>query len=171
MSSNGNAKHIAVYDTTLRDGCQAEGVSMSVDDKLDVMVFKLPEDEWQSNRREFFRGEVSLPLVILREDGTAIQCETGNVSGGGALVVSQTRFDVGEEFHFAVEIPHQGTFGSKARVVWSRWDDEAPNCQFGIKFIDIDRRDQNQICRYVLVKEFETRRSELKEINERSGNL
>lgn len=31
-------KHIAIYDTTLRDGCQAEGVSMSVDDKLDVAL-------------------------------------------------------------------------------------------------------------------------------------
>ncbi len=29
-------RHIAVYDTTLRDGCQAHGFSLSVDDKLKV---------------------------------------------------------------------------------------------------------------------------------------
>ena len=33
---NPNGKYIYIYDSTLRDGCQAEGVSMSLQDKLDV---------------------------------------------------------------------------------------------------------------------------------------
>ena len=29
-------RHILIYDTTLRDGCQAEGVSLTLEDKLEV---------------------------------------------------------------------------------------------------------------------------------------
>ncbi|MCK4283826.1 MAG: hypothetical protein KAX44_05880, partial [Candidatus Brocadiae bacterium] len=29
-------KQVYVYDTTLRDGCQAEGVALTVEDKLDI---------------------------------------------------------------------------------------------------------------------------------------
>jgi 2-isopropylmalate synthase len=58
------AKHIQVYDTTLRDGCQSEDVSLSVDDKveiarhLDDLGFDYIEGGWPgSNERDaaFFR--------------------------------------------------------------------------------------------------------------------
>ena len=29
-------KNIEIYDSTLRDGCQAEGISLSVEDKLAI---------------------------------------------------------------------------------------------------------------------------------------
>ncbi len=58
------AKHIQVYDTTLRDGCQSEDVSLTVDDKveiarhLDDLGFDYIEGGWPgSNERDaaFFR--------------------------------------------------------------------------------------------------------------------
>src|SRR5579885_320701 len=58
------AKHIQVYDTTLRDGCQSEDVSMTVADKvqvaerLDDLGFDYIEGGWPgSNDRDaaFFR--------------------------------------------------------------------------------------------------------------------
>jgi 2-isopropylmalate synthase len=58
------ARHIQVYDTTLRDGCQSEDVSLTVDDKveiarrLDELGFDYIEGGWPgSNERDaaFFR--------------------------------------------------------------------------------------------------------------------
>ncbi len=59
------AKHIQVYDTTLRDGCQSEDMSLTVDDKVEIAValdrmgFDYIEGGWPgSNDRdaEFFRA-------------------------------------------------------------------------------------------------------------------
>src|SRR3954462_11439571 len=35
-SNDANKRHIDIYDTTLRDGAQAEGISFSVADKLKI---------------------------------------------------------------------------------------------------------------------------------------
>ena len=59
-----DAKHIQVYDTTLRDGCQSEDVSLTVEDKvtiaerLDDLGFDYIEGGWPgSNERDaaFFK--------------------------------------------------------------------------------------------------------------------
>ena len=59
-----DAKHIQVYDTTLRDGCQSEDVSLTIEDKvtiaerLDELGFDYIEGGWPgSNERDaaFFK--------------------------------------------------------------------------------------------------------------------
>ncbi|MGC1192951.1 MAG: hypothetical protein WA861_20390, partial [Candidatus Binatus sp.] len=59
-----DTKHIQVYDTTLRDGCQSEDVSLTVEDKvtiaerLDELGFDYIEGGWPgSNDRDaaFFK--------------------------------------------------------------------------------------------------------------------
>src|ERR1700739_1857718 len=61
-----DAKHIQVYDTTLRDGCQSEDVSLTVEDKitiaqrLDELRIDYVEGGWPgSNERDaaFFKEE------------------------------------------------------------------------------------------------------------------
>src|SRR5713226_9493046 len=63
-NSMADAKHIQVYDTTLRDGCQSEEVSLTVEDKvtiaerLDELGIDYVEGGWPgSNDRDaaFFR--------------------------------------------------------------------------------------------------------------------
>lgn len=62
---------VFLYDTTLRDGCQGEGVSLSVDDKLkiagrlDFLGIDYIEGGWPGSNpkdMEFFRRITSLPL-------------------------------------------------------------------------------------------------------------
>jgi len=54
-----DTKHIQVYDTTLRDGCQSEDVSLTIEDKvtiaerLDELGFDYIEGGWPgSNERD-----------------------------------------------------------------------------------------------------------------------
>jgi len=68
-------KKIALYDTTLRDGCQSEDVSLTLDDKLrvaeqlDEFGIQYIEGGWPgSNPRdeEFFRAIKKVPLKRAR---------------------------------------------------------------------------------------------------------
>ncbi len=67
--------HIEIYDTTLRDGCQGEGVNFSVEDKcriaeqLDLLGVDFIEGGWPgSNPRDiaFFERARSLKLTNAR---------------------------------------------------------------------------------------------------------
>ncbi len=138
-----------------------------LDEDLHVMVMRLPSDDWRQNRRAFFRGEIALPAVILRSDRTRLQGMTSNISGGGALVVLNAPLKMGEEFHLTIQITKKETIGARAQVVWSMFDEEQGVGHYGINFMDIKPRDENRICRLVLVNEFEKRRSEIRDISDR----
>ncbi len=65
------SKHIQIYDTTLRDGAQMEGISLSVDDKLKITLLldelgvDLIEGGWPGSNpkdEEFFKKAVKLNL-------------------------------------------------------------------------------------------------------------
>ncbi|PDO09578.1 MAG: citramalate synthase [Candidatus Reconcilbacillus cellulovorans] len=72
MSASGDDRHITIFDTTLRDGTQGEGISLSVEDKLkiarklDQLGVHYIEGGWPgSNSKdvEFFRRARQLSLV------------------------------------------------------------------------------------------------------------
>ena len=69
------ARLVQIYDTTLRDGCQAEDIALTLEDKLriterlDVFGIRYVEGGWPgSNPRDeaFFREVVKLPLKQIR---------------------------------------------------------------------------------------------------------
>ncbi len=79
--------HIALYDTTLRDGTQGEGISLSVDDKLritkllDRLGVQYVEGGWPgSNPKavEYFRRVQSLNLEQTRVTAFGSTCRVGN---------------------------------------------------------------------------------------------
>lgn len=137
------------------------------DDDPHTVVLQTPEGGWRRNRRSYFRAEIEMPVLIIRPDEPRIEGTTVNVSGGGALVASAAPLRARDEFQIIVKIPKQEPVGARGRVVWARYDEESGGL-YGVKFIDINRRDQNRICRMVQVHEFEQRRSELKELTTRN---
>ncbi len=144
------------------------GFIRMLDDEPDVMVIKLPSSEWRENRRAFFRGEVSLPITIVRGDGSRLEGVTGDISGGGSMIIMTSKLENGDEVSFITDIPDAGVVRLRARIVWANFDEQAGKGHYGLEFIEINRRDQNTICRFVMVKEFERRRQVMSEINRRS---
>lgn len=79
--------HVALYDTTLRDGTQGEGISLSVDDKLritrllDQLGVNYVEGGWPgSNPKavEYFRRVRSLDLEQIRVAAFGSTCRVGS---------------------------------------------------------------------------------------------
>ena len=81
-----NAHHIEVYDTTLRDGTQREGISLSVDDKLkitrllDDLGVAYIEGGWPgSNPKDaaYFKRVREVPLAHARIAAFGMTCRVG----------------------------------------------------------------------------------------------
>ncbi len=138
----------------------------SLDKDPRILILKLPSGKWRQNRRAFFRGDLETNITIFRSDGTRVQGRTVNLSGGGALITIDTPLKLHEEIQIMVEFNKKESVGSRARVV--RMSESKTSEEFGIKFVGISNRDQNYICRLVLVDEFENRRAEIRELTGRT---
>ncbi len=132
-----------------------------------IAILRLPSGNWQQNRRAFFRGDVETKVVVLRGDGTRVEGMTHNLSGGGALIRVDAPLGMRESIQVILEFHGRESVGAKARVV--RVVELGDLQLFGIQFTDISTREQNNICRMVLVGEFEARRAEMRELTGRSG--
>ena len=133
-----------------------------------IVILRLPDGAWQRNRRAFFRGEIELDVILIRKDGTRLEGKTVNLSGGGALLNTDVPLQLNEEIHVAIRLSDSEEIEAQAKVVRSNKTSEGD--EFGIHFFRITNRNQNYICRIVLVDEFENRRAELRDLTGRSGN-
>ncbi|MCU0664110.1 MAG: PilZ domain-containing protein [Myxococcota bacterium] len=132
-----------------------------------LFVLQIPTGAWQTNRRAFFRAELALPAVVVRADAPVVAARTLNLSGGGAALETEAFLEIREEFQLVVHIEEERV-GCKAKVMWARYSEGEPSL-YGVMFLDLSRRDQNRLCRRVQLKEFEERRSEIKELTGRNG--
>ncbi|MCP4679414.1 MAG: PilZ domain-containing protein [Deltaproteobacteria bacterium] len=133
-----------------------------------VLILKLPSGDWQQNRRAFYRGDMTTDVVVLRNNGTRAHGKTINLSGGGALVQIDSALKMGEEVQIVLKFATSDSIGTKARVV--RVSELKDGEYYGVMFMDISTRDQNHICRLVLVDEFEARRAEIRELSNRTAD-
>ena len=135
------------------------------------IVLSVPAGEWRSNRRAFVRAALELPVTLARGDQTPVAGRTMDLSGGGALVVLERKvFVVGESVRFEMRLPvEQGgaLIQIDARIV--RVDPRA-EAVYGVQFVKARTRDHNLVCKAVIVKQFEDRRAELREVSERNEN-
>ncbi|MFP4321077.1 MAG: citramalate synthase [Anaerolineales bacterium] len=81
-----NARHVEIYDTTLRDGTQREGISLSVSDKLkitallDELGVDYIEGGWPGSNpkdAEYFERVHDLPLQHARVAAFGMTCRAG----------------------------------------------------------------------------------------------
>ncbi len=137
-----------------------------VDKKPRIVILSLPSGSWQRNRRAFFRGEVEVSVILIKNDGTRVHGKTMNLSGGGALIQVEEQLKVNEEIDMEISFSDQEKASARVKVIRI---DHANDCdELGVKFIEISDRDQNHICKIVLVSEFENRRAEIRELTGRT---
>lgn len=135
-----------------------------LDESERVLVLSIPEGTWKKNRRAFFRGAIEARVTIVREDNTHAEATAVNISGGGILIQTKTTLNKNEEIGVIIDFPEEDQIVARVRVM--RIDTHESGTQYGVKFLQIRRRDQDRICRMVIVQEFETRRNEIRELNE-----
>ena len=129
-----------------------------------VLILSLPSGSLYRNRRAFFRGEIEIPVALKRKNGDIVHGTAKNISGGGLLVSLEKPLQKNEEIEADILLSETEVISAHARVVRVVENDEGTD--HGFKFTDIRRRDQDRICRIVIVQEFENRRAEIRELNE-----
>ena len=135
-----------------------------LDESERVLVLGIPEGSWKKNRRAFFRGNIDAHVTIVREDNSRAKATAVNISGGGVLIQTTTTLKKNEEIGIIMDFDDADRIAARVRVV--RIDTHDEEIRYGVKFLQIRRRDQDRICRMVIVQEFETRRNEIRELNE-----
>ena len=129
-----------------------------------VLILGLPSGSLHRNRRAFFRGELEVPVALKRKSGDIFHGTAKNISGGGLLVTLNQPLQKNEELEADILFSEQDVITAHVRAV--RIVEHEDGTDHGFKFTDIRRRDQDRICRIVIVREFESRRAEIRELNE-----
>jgi len=123
------------------------------------LVVKLPSGDWKQNNRSFVRVPAKLKAVIIRSDDTVETGTTVNISGSGALIETTSDIPIGNKFRLVLELPDGESPPIEAEAISRRLAMKTPEkFQVGVEFLQIAQRDQDRVCRLVLVIEFERRR-------------
>ncbi|MBN2802330.1 MAG: PilZ domain-containing protein, partial [Deltaproteobacteria bacterium] len=123
-----------------------------------IIVLGLPDGEWLRNRRSFVRAKVELNITVIRDNGTKRSGTTSNVSGSGALIETEKVLNVNEKITIIFEMPDDVQEVSTEAIVRREIKNSSGAFKYGIEFTDILNKDQDNICRLVLLKELESRR-------------
>ncbi len=134
------------------------------DENERVLILAIPEGTWKKNRRAFFRGKTDARVTLIRKDNTHSEGTAINISGGGLLIQTQATLTQNEEIGVVINFAENDQIVTKVRVV--RIETSDSEIRYGVNFLQIRRRDQDRICRMVIVQEFEARRNEIRELNE-----
>lgn len=92
--------------------------------------------------------------VSLRALGRRIpyyRAVASDLSPGGVRLHTQGPMDEGDvvEVKLELDVPGMKDFDAKARVAWTLWDETKSQCAAGMQFLDLDRRRQIQLQRYL----------------------
>jgi diguanylate cyclase (GGDEF)-like protein/PAS domain S-box-containing protein len=72
-------------------------------------------------RRRYFRCSVSMPVIIRREDGQEIRCNSVNISGGGMALSTQVTLVPGESVRVQFTLPdHEDALLAESTICWSK---------------------------------------------------
>ena len=83
-------------------------------------------------RRRYFRCPVFVPVVIRRESGQEIRCNSVNISGGGMALSMQVPLVPGENVRVQFTLPdHEAPLLAESTICWSKTG------HLGIRFISI----------------------------------
>jgi c-di-GMP-binding flagellar brake protein YcgR len=138
---------------------------------LPVWITSLPYNITKIQQRNFVRLDtaVSVTLKVVHETTNDqpptvadLKTLTKDISGGGALIVTKTPFDLGTKVEVSLDIPEGGivsTTGEVIRVEQPATDQKV--YRIAVKFTDITEKQRNQIIKYIFRIQLERRRKGL----------
>ena len=83
-------------------------------------------------RRRYFRCPISLPVIVRREGGQEIRCNSVNISGGGMALSTQVPMAPGENVRVQFTLPdHEAPVLAESTVCWLK------KGHLGIRFVSL----------------------------------
>jgi diguanylate cyclase (GGDEF)-like protein/PAS domain S-box-containing protein len=83
-------------------------------------------------RRRYFRCPVSVPVVIQREGGNEIRCNSVNISGGGMALSTRVPMAPGENIRIRFTLPdHEAPVFAESTICWSKTG------HLGVRFVSL----------------------------------
>ena len=83
-------------------------------------------------RRRYFRCPISLPVIIRREGGQEIRCNSVNISGGGMALSTQVPLVLGENVRVQFTLPdHEAPVLAESAICWLKTG------HLGVRFVSL----------------------------------
>ncbi len=102
-------------------------------------------------RRRYFRYPVSIPVILQRESGEEIHCNSVNISGGGMALSTQASLLPGESVRVQFILPdHEAQFFAESTLCWSKTG------SFGIRFVAVSDEHMSELQTWLSEKLEET---------------
>src|SRR3954447_4169374 len=122
----------------------------------DMASFELAGPPQLLQRREYIRTSFVAKVNVLfdRPDGVAVECETGNLSGGGMLIRGFTGATEGDRLQFQLAPFDGGEMPIHGRCSVVRASDDGA---VGTQFTSIDEGDRNRLVEFAYRRELAAR--------------
>jgi len=91
-------------------------------------------------RRRYFRYPVSIPVIIQRESGQEIRCNSVNISGGGMALSMQVPAVPGENVGVQFTLPdHEAPLLAESAICWSKTG------HLGVRFVSMSDEHKSEL--------------------------
>jgi diguanylate cyclase (GGDEF)-like protein/PAS domain S-box-containing protein len=91
-------------------------------------------------QRRYFRCLVSIPVILQRESGEEVRCNSVNISGGGMALSTQAPLLPGERVRVQFTLPdHEAPFLAESTLCWSKTG------SFGIRFVVVSDEHKSEL--------------------------
>jgi CheY-like chemotaxis protein len=91
-------------------------------------------------RRRYFRGPLSIPVVILRRTKPEVRCSSVNVSEGGMALSTIVPLSQGEKVHVQFTLPgHEVPFVAESTICWLKTGD------IGLRFVSLSQEHMSEL--------------------------
>lgn len=125
---------------------------------IPVLTIKQPDEILKIQRRSFVRLPISLPVYFKEvQEQTVHQGITVDISGGGALFLSNVRFAQGDLLDFELHLPERNSICCNAKVVRLLIPQPGGGSKYkvAVNYVDISEPQRDKIFNFIFEKQRE----------------
>ncbi|HBQ86553.1 MAG TPA: hypothetical protein DER33_00415 [Syntrophomonas sp.] len=126
---------------------------------IPLLVIKKPDTFIKIQRRNYMRLPIKLESYfrVVGDESDFKKAETLNISGGGALIITEEAIEEGQNIEFELYIPNRNPFFCLAKVVrlLERGTEKGGKNKAAIEYCDIAESKRDKIINYIFEKQRE----------------